>query len=356
MAQRSKDIARAQSRYELGAKFTLVDRVNLPYRLAYVDRMNVVVHDLRSGRRKTLFSDGRHTVACPLAWSPDGKTVFHAHEQLLAIDVRSRRVRELTSFADGERFSIQWALECSPDGSRLLFLQHSRGGAPPKRRIQSVSSDGAQRQQVSALENVWKFKCDWRSNEIIAQTALGERSIVRIDLDDGEARPAAKRDLDLGLNFELMPDGHHVVYEHDGAIWRANIDDRQSPEAIARGRVPSLSPDGSTLAFMGGEDAVYIQRLNGGAAKFLLRARVTPADDPRRMGSYSKAPLWSPDGRLLCVWSTIGTRHDEPRNPEWVKTLRRRQAADERERAKRGAKASASTKPVHRIPSAIGLL
>src|SRR5690606_29576315 len=112
---------------------------------------------LRSGRRKALLSDRHHHVACPLAWSPDGRTVFHAHEQLVAIDVRSRKVRELTSFRDGDRFAIQWQLHCSPDGSTLLFLHHSRRAAESNWCIYSVGTDGTALRRVSTLDNVWSF-------------------------------------------------------------------------------------------------------------------------------------------------------------------------------------------------------
>jgi hypothetical protein len=72
------------------------------------------------------------------------------------------------------------------------------------------------------------------------------------------------------------------------------------------------------------------------------------------MGSYCRAPLWSPDGKLLCVWSTIGKRFDEPRNPEWVRSLQRRQAAYERARTKGTTKGSAaSKKPVPHFAASI---
>ncbi|MBX3193374.1 MAG: hypothetical protein KF819_40705 [Labilithrix sp.] len=107
--------------------------------------------------------------------------------------------------------------------------------------------------KVSDLENVWSFTCDWRANELVAQTARDDRRVVRIDLASGNSRSVWTGY--LGLGFELMPDGRQVVYEDDGTILLASIDGGRSPEAIARGGVPSLSPDGSTVAFMGGEDA-----------------------------------------------------------------------------------------------------
>lgn len=342
---------RANSLYELDTKLAFVDGIRLPYRLAYVDGMDIVVRDFRSGRRTKLFSDRQRHVVCPLAWSPDGKTLFHAYEQLLAIDVRSRKTHELTSFRNGDRFAIQWKLDCSPDGRTLLFLHHSRD-ASSKWCIYSVGADGIGLRRVSDLENVWSFKCNWPAGEVVAQTARGTQTVIRIDLATGNARSLSSAD--LGLKFELMPDGERVLYDRDGTIWMATLDGTRPAEPIARGKVPSLSPDGSTIAFMGGEDDVYLQRLNGGAAKLLLRARVPPADDARRMGSYCKPPLWSPDGKLLCVWSTIGTRFDEPRNPEWVRSLQQRQAAYERTRIGATRKGSGgSNEPVPHFAASI---
>ncbi|MBX3193375.1 MAG: hypothetical protein KF819_40710 [Labilithrix sp.] len=54
------------------------------------------------------------------------------------------------------------------------------------------------------------------------------------------------------------------------------------------------------------------------------------------------------------MWSTIATRFDEPRNPEWVKSLQRRQAAYERKRIKGNANASAASKePVPHFAASI---
>lgn len=337
MAAKDEDIDRARSLYELGAGLSFVDRFRGPCRLAYVDRSNVVVHDFRSGRRKTVFSDGNHHVACPLTWSPDGRTLFHAHEQLLAIDVRTKKVRALTSFHGGDRFAIQWQLQCSPDGKTLVFLHHPRG-SDSRWRIHSVGADGRELRCVSTLENVWSFTCNWETDELIVQTAKGAEQIVRIDLPTGAERSRVDGFVD---RVGGLPRGRgarrRMVYESGGTLWLRSLEGTAPPEALARGHVPSLSPDGTTVAFMGNDDEVYVQRLNGGAAKLLVRALVPSTDDPRRTWSYRTAPRWSPDGKRLCVWSTIGTRSDEPLDAVWVSSLRRRQDAAGRAAAKRGA-------------------
>lgn len=318
---------RASRLYELGAGLSFVDRLRAPYQIAYADKMDVVVRDLRSGRTRTLFTDRERHVSCPLAWSPDGKTVFHAYDQLLAIDVRSRAVREVTSFRDGDRFRIVWRLQISPDGRRAVFLHHAEAG---RWHIVAVGVDGAGLRRVDVLGNVWSFACDWERSVLVAQTALGTSTIVRLDLESGETLSVTGGD--LGLRLGLMGDGLHAVYEESDSVWLRRVDEEAPAELLARGRAPSVSPDGSTIAFMRGEDEVYVQSRHGGEAKLLLRAHVPPADKERRTGSYRIPPLWSPDGKYLCVWSTIATRHDEPRNPEWVASLRLRQEEYERER------------------------
>jgi hypothetical protein len=84
------------------------------------------------------------------------------------------------------------------------------------------------------------------------------------------------------------------------------------------------------------EHDVYIQRLAGGPPELVLRARPHEIHTEPRGSSYQTPPRWSPDGRLLCVWSTIARRFDEPLNPTFVASLRRRQAAEERRLARDG--------------------
>jgi WD40-like Beta Propeller Repeat len=100
---------------------------------------------------------------------------------------------------------------------------------------------------------------------------------------------------------------------------------------VDHGTVPALSPDGQRVAFQRAEHDLHVQRI-GGQHECVVEGRGN--DDTRRSFGWSRKPIWSPDGRLLLFWTTLGKRHAEPRHAEFVTEMRKKKAAAERRRAK----------------------
>jgi hypothetical protein len=141
----------------LAKGFAFADSVAGSRRIAYTDEMKVVV-SLPDGREwRELFRDEQRQVSCPLAWSPDGRTLYHAYDQIYAIDAVTGVARAVTEFAESERFSVVWFLTCSPDGRRLLFLRQS----PAKERV--------------ALLSLWEVPTDGSGLRMVAEAPPGSR-------------------------------------------------------------------------------------------------------------------------------------------------------------------------------------
>src|SRR4051794_41049814 len=93
---------------ELDPEFTLADRIDAPHRFAYKFNFKIFLRSVDSTSSGVLFHDKGRSLNAPLAWAPDGSTLYHAHEQVYAIDPRSATARPLTDFP--QPFSVNQRL------------------------------------------------------------------------------------------------------------------------------------------------------------------------------------------------------------------------------------------------------
>ena len=87
-----------------------VDRIDTPHWIAYRDDRDVMLARVDGSEKRTVFQGGDEVAPCPLAWNPDGRTLYHAAEQLYAIDIERGGQRPLTRFPPEEHHSIFWNL------------------------------------------------------------------------------------------------------------------------------------------------------------------------------------------------------------------------------------------------------
>jgi hypothetical protein len=113
-------------RVELHPDFAMADAINAPHHFAYKFAFEVLFRSVSSAETKSLFRDTECQLNTPLAWSPDGSTLYHAYDQIYAVNPLTGSTNAVTAFP--EQFSVNHHLYCSPDGQRLVFL---RTAAPP---------------------------------------------------------------------------------------------------------------------------------------------------------------------------------------------------------------------------------
>jgi hypothetical protein len=330
-AFRKYDLVVARDSYELGPGFSWTNHVRGRGRLAYEDGGKVVVRDFPSDERREIDSEAAWRSACPLAWSPDGRTLFQSFRgQVDAIDVGTGARRTLTAFReDPEQSGVHWQLHCSPDGKRLLFLHSQPIEGKCTSRICSATTEGSEVREVCAMGSLWNFACSWDHDVLLVSVAGPQPSLWRMDLDGGG--PSCVLDGSLVSELQVAPDGEHAIYHLQSGVFSLELKTGKASRIVEHGKVPALSPEGRTLAFQRGEHDLYVQPI-GGKAELVLAAREN--DETWRPFGWQTKPLWSPDGRLLLCWTTIGKRHAEPLDPDFVTMMRKEEAAAERRRGK----------------------
>ena len=159
--------------------------------MAYEDVEKIIVRDFPSGERREIATPKTAwRSSCPLAWGPDGRTLFQSFQgQVDAIDIETGTRRTLTAFPGGvKRSSVLWQLHCSPDGRRLLFLHNEQRRRKGKFRIFSAATEGTDVHEVCAMESLWNFACSWEHNVLLVSVAGHQPSLWHMDLKGEGAR------------------------------------------------------------------------------------------------------------------------------------------------------------------------
>ena len=179
-----------------------------------------------------------------------GRIVFSTFEDVYAVDVDGRGLRQLTHRRAHE-FDASW----SPDGRRIAYRSEADGQPP----------------------DIWVMNADGSSQTRIAR----------------------------GLSPAWSPDGAKIAYaDAQGSLSVMNPDgsgQRQVP-GTEQGEYPTWSPDGSQLAFsttQGGKE-IYRVRLDGSG---LTRLTDAPGEDWHAD--------WSPDGQQIAFSSQRGSEQGD---------------------------------------------
>ena len=242
-----------------------------------------------------------------LVWSPDGKRIMFGFDKPRIIDLRSRRIVNVTSPDGAKLIAPDWA----PDGRRVVGYRRKGNRRPV--RLYDLRPDGMLRAispDPFATAATPRFSPD--GTKLLLS---GERHGVKpgsqfsvVDLSTGETKviPWQNRAYPEAYWAAWAPDGNTVAFhtfhwQHHStnrAIFMMGLD---APEAVqqmtrdgANNVHPKVSPDGLTIAYSGeGRDStVSLVRTDGGIEPMVL--------------SKGQVPGWAPDGRRLAYDTSEG--------------------------------------------------
>jgi Ca2+-binding RTX toxin-like protein len=176
----------------------------------------------------------------------------------------------------------------SPDGTRIAYINGDTLWSADAAGKDPLSLEsGLVRPAADVTGPVWSPD----GKEIALSTAT---TLLAIAADGSGSRSLFEGD---NANPSWSFDGSEIAFEHASTIWLAGRDVTAAPTSIdgpGNNRFPQWSPTANNLAFLSDRDggyALYVERMDNGAAPTKLAAAAQPGSPPR----------WSPTGAQIAV-------------------------------------------------------
>lgn len=323
---------RATLDVKIARGFRTVERVKTPRWLAYRGKSSEVrVRRADGSEEKQLFESKGGGLNCPLAWSPDGGTLFHGHDQIHAIDVSTGRSRPVTSFPPGEDFSVLWFLRCSADGKFLVFLRRKGSvrplsNPPPGMQLCRIGTDGRDLRVLLDDPDLGGMPVlDWDGcqrnlvlSNLIPSSGTGFWSV---DVETGRQSQLATVPGRYFLRASRSPDGQQLAYAGHGhgpspaGIYLLDASGARPRRICPFGRLPVWSPGGDSIAFMDDCHALWRIDLQDLSRRRLVEIRGRRFSLSGRLVDDPVPPVWSREGQFLCFRATKWRRLRKSRFP-----------------------------------------
>jgi Tol biopolymer transport system component len=269
-------------------------------RRATMEKSDLVVHDLSTGRMRTLGTVAR---ILPIEWSRDGRFIAVSDQTMptgpLAIFLISAETgtrRQITSPPPGmldvePRFS--WS-------GRKVAFERSLGDSVYDIYLQplkaSLDPDGEAIRLTSDKQFVKGFAWSADDQSLVASMKRGRltRSLWRVPLDGSPPEHLPESGIEP-LNPAVSPKTSQLVYVNlveDTNIWRVGNDKDPLIESNRGDSAPQISPDNRWIVFRSsrtGTDGIWLAQRDGSAARQLSDCGGTVCGSAR----------WAPDSKRI---------------------------------------------------------
>jgi Tol biopolymer transport system component len=269
-------------------------------RRATVQKTDVVIQDLESGRARTITAVAK---VLPLEWSRDGRRLAVSDETVpsgplavFLINAETGARRQITSPPAG-----MWDAEprFSWSGGKLAFvrsLSDSVFDVYLQPLTPSLDPDGEPVRLTSDKQDIRGFAWSADDKSVIASMKRNRltRSLWRVPLDGSPPEHLPESGIEP-LNPSVSPAASQLAYVNivaDTNIWRAGHPERPLIESNRRDSAPQISPDGRWIVFRSsrsGSDAIWLAHRDGSGARMLADCG----------GAVCGSARWAPDSKRI---------------------------------------------------------
>jgi Tol biopolymer transport system component len=248
------------------------------------------------------------------AWSPDGSRIAGTAPNWKKIIIRDVSSGETISVPLKGSFTFINGFDWSPTGKFFLFGTTDND---EHFTIWTITTDGSTQKIVveddlELSSPLWSYG----GNTIFYfRVGAHQKELWKIPVssDTGKAiKPASLvlPNLQAGNYFSITVDGTKLLYTQElrfANLWQVTFDgsgkdQKEKIKQLTRGTLwnknPSISPDGSLVAFMRGDakkSNIYVMPIEGGSPKQITF-----------LNSLNDSPVWSPDGKEIAYGSNEG--------------------------------------------------
>ncbi|HET8674470.1 MAG TPA: protein kinase, partial [Blastocatellia bacterium] len=240
----------------------------------------------------------------PRYWSKSGKLYYQEKRDLFALDLNSGQTTQLTNF--GPAKTSAYSLDISPDEKQIVYIttEGERWG------VWTMPARGGAARQIadSAAEirnTVWHA-----DSRRILYSALAD-GVFQIFVTDADASPPAQLTFGDKDSFvlDVAADGAKILYgssKEESDVWGVTVatgEEFALTSDINAELWPSIAPDNKTVTFQSIKNLSQGDKLFSGA----IMTKSTDSDaPPAQLVAKGFLPTWSPDGKQVAFMRVAG--------------------------------------------------
>jgi len=255
------------------------------------------------GPAKRITHDSAFCMKKNLCWTPGGEKIVFAREVgieycIYSINPDGTGLKQISESTPDK--SPKYEPDCSPDGTRIVYLFYTYAGTDGFLNIQTMDMDGKNVKRIVPTPPQFNMHPAWSPDgKTIAfvSTRAGNPEIHLCDPDGNNVRRITN-DPAMDEHPTWSPDSKQIAFNsnRDGnwEIYSMDADGkhvRRLTNHPSSDTYPKWSPDGKHIAFMTfreGNDEIYVMDADG----------KNPANLSNHP-SWDRFPAWRPDGKAL---------------------------------------------------------